>query len=85
MNITINTITYFIINIYGAFELFRNKRYMLDEMFLKNASKFTKYIFWNTKTGDVVIFFHFILLAFPTINALVYVDINQGIHLCSKE
>ena len=60
--------------------LFRNKRFMLDEMTQQNASKFA--IFYNlcTYTKTQSCFFHFSFratLSFPLINALVYVDIGK--------
>ena len=38
--------------------LYRNKRFMLDEMFQRNASKFA-ILFW--RTHEVYLFFHFVL------------------------
>ena len=59
--------------------LFRNKRFMLDETTQQYTSKFT--MFWNTKTHIVFFVFHFMLLNyFPLMNALDYIDIDQGIH-----
>ena len=52
---------------------------MLDEMFQWNASKVgIFYIYENLK-----LLFPFIILCyfiFPLMNALIYVDIDQGIH-----
>ena len=61
-----------------AQSLFRKKRFMLDEKFQRNASKFDIfYIYENPK-----LFFPFFISCyfFPLINALVYVDIEQGIN-----
>ena len=59
--------------------LFRNKRFMLVEMTRSNASKFTIFyiVYENPK-----FFFHSLFCAtlfFHLMNALVYVDIDQGI------
>ena len=60
--------------------LFRNKRFMLNEMIQRKTLKFAifdKYIYIYTKTQGIFFFiFHFVLLYF----FLAYVDINQGIH-----
>ena len=52
---------------------------MLDEMTERNASRFAIFLeYENVRT-----FFHFSFhatLFFPLMNALVYVDIDQGIH-----
>ena len=56
--------------------LFRNKRFMLDEMTWQNLPYFI-----NSKTQSC--FFHFSFRAtlfYPLMNAPVYVDIDQGIH-----
>ena len=56
--------------------LFRNKRFVLDEMTQWNASKFAIfYIYENPK----LLFPFCATLRFPLMNALVYVDIDQGI------
>ena len=49
------------------YTLFRNMKFMLDEMFQRNASKFAILFF----------VFHFVLLYFPLMNALDYVDIDH--------
>ena len=50
---------------------------MLDEMTQQNASKFAIfYIYENPK----LLFSFCATLFFPLMNALVYVDIDQGIH-----
>ena len=59
--------------------LFRKKMFALNEMFQQNASKFA--IFYVSE--NTCSFFRFSFRAtlyFCLINALVYVDINQGIH-----
>ena len=53
---------------------------MLDEMTLTKMLQNVPH-FWNTKTQ--VVFFSFFIsfnLIFPLMNALVYVNIDQGIH-----
>ena len=67
----------FLINILST--LFRNKRFMLDEMFQWNASKFAILLEYENPCS----FFHFSFsetLYFYLMNTLVYVDIDQGIH-----
>ena len=60
--------------------LFRNKRFVLNEMFQQNTSKFAIF-FWNMKTHVVFYRFSFgVTLFLPLMNALVYVNIDQGIH-----
>ena len=59
--------------------LFINKRFALNEMFQRNASKFAIYYVKENPCS----FFRFSLRAtlyFYLMNALVYVDIDQGIH-----
>ena len=63
----------------STYTLFRNKRFMLDEMFQRNASKFAIFLEYENPCS----FFRFSFRAtlfFPLMNALVYVDIDQGIH-----
>ena len=54
--------------------LFRNKRFMLDEMFQRNASKFAIFLEYENPCS----FFHFVLLFFSLMNALVYIGIHWG-------
>ena len=59
---------------------------MLDEKFQRNASKFAIFYILYTKTQSC--FFHFSFRAtlfVPLMNALVYVDIDQGIHLGNEK
>ena len=57
--------------------LFRNERFMLDEMTGRNASKFAIFYIYE----DPKLLFSFcVTLFFCLINAQVYVDIDQGIH-----
>ena len=59
-------------NISFILPLFRNKRFMVDEMFQRNDSKYLPY-FWNMKT-QIVIFSFFIscyYFIFPLMIALV--------------
>ena len=59
--------------------LFRNKRFMLDEMTQWNASKFAIFLEYEKPHS----FFPFLFCAtlfFSLMNALVYVNIDQGIH-----
>ena len=59
--------------------LFRKKRFMLDEKFQRNVSKFAIfYIYENPKL--FFLFFFFCYLIFPLMNVLVYVNKDQGIH-----
>ena len=58
-----------------SFALFRNKRFMLDEMTLRNASKFA--IFHIYKNSNLI--FRATLL-FSLMNALFYVDIDWDMH-----
>ena len=59
--------------------LFRNKRFMLDEMSQWNASKFA--IFYTYENWKLLfLFFVSYYFIFSLMNALVYVDIDQGIH-----
>ena len=52
---------------------------MLDEMTKRNASKFA--IFLEYENPRSFFLFHFMQpYFFPLMNALVYVDINQGIN-----
>ena len=52
---------------------------MLDEMFQQNASKFA--IFLENENSHSLFRFSFRATLFsPLMNALVYVDIDQGIH-----
>ena len=52
---------------------------MLDEMFQRNASKFA--ILLEYENPHRIFHFSFrATLFFPLMNALVYVDIDQGIH-----
>ena len=60
--------------------LFRNKRFMLDEMFQQNASKFSILLEYKNPRSFIFVFFYFVLLYFFLMNALVYVDIDQGLH-----
>ena len=56
---------------------------MHDEMTLRHASKFA--IFWEYKNPCSFFRFSFhATLFFPLMNALVYVDIDQGIHQGKK-
>ena len=59
--------------------LFRNKRFALNEMFQRNTSKFA--IFYVSLNPCSFFRFSFrATLYFYLMNALVYVDIDQGIH-----
>ena len=51
--------------------LFRNKRFALNEMFQRNDSKFAIFLFCFSFRP---------ILYFYLMNALVYVNIDQGIH-----
>ena len=64
----------------STYTLFRNKRFMLDEMFQRNASKFAIFLEYKNPCSFFVFHFMLLYLFFPLINALVYVDIDQGIH-----
>ena len=59
--------------------LFKNKRFMLDEIFQQNASKFAIILEYENPCSFLSISFR-ATLSFYLINALVYVDIDQGIH-----
>ena len=72
--------TYFCIN-----SLFRNKRFVLDEMTYQNASKFVV-LFLECENPRRYLFLVFLFRAtlnFFLMNALIYVSIDQGIHLSS--
>ena len=59
--------------------LFRKKRFMLDENFQQNASEFV--IFYIHENPKLLFLFLFhATLFFSLMNALVYVNIDQGIH-----
>ena len=59
--------------------LFRKKRFMLDEKFQQNASKFA--IFYRYDNPKLLYpFFISCYFTLPLINALVYVVIDQGIY-----
>ena len=59
--------------------LFRKKRFMLDEKFQQSTSKFA--IFYMCENPKLLFpFFISCYFIFPLMNALVYVDIDQGIH-----
>ena len=59
--------------------LFRNKRFALNKMFQRNASKFA--IFYVSENPCTFFRFSFRAnLYFYLMNALVYVDIDQSIH-----
>ena len=63
----------------SAAPLFRNKRFALNEMFQQNASKFAIFYVYENPYS----FFRFSFRAtlyFYLMNALIYVDIDQGIH-----
>ena len=60
------------------YTLFINKRFALNEMFQGNASKFA--IFYIGVYENPKFSFRATLL-FPLMNALVYVDIDQGIYM----
>ena len=63
--------------------LFRKKRFMLDEMTWRNASKIV--MFYMYKTPKLLFpFFISCYFIFSLMNALVYVDIDQGIHQGKK-
>ena len=60
-------------------QLFKKKRLILDEMTRRNVLKFV--IFYIHKNPNLLFPFHFFLsLFFPSINALVNVNIVQGIY-----
>ena len=59
--------------------LFRNKRFALNEMIQRNASKFAILLEYQNPHTFFRISFHATLI-FPLMNAMVYVDIDQGIH-----
>ena len=61
---------------YNVCTLFRNMGFMLDEMFQRKAQNLP--YFWNMKTHVCFIGFHFVLLYFSLMNALVYVNIELG-------
>ena len=52
---------------------------MLDEMFQQNASKFAIFLEYENPRSLFHFSFHAALF-FPLMNALVYVNIDQGIH-----
>ena len=58
--------------------LFINERFMLDEMTRQNASKFS--IFHIYKKVNKFAFSFRATLLFSLMNALVYLDIDRGIH-----
>ena len=61
----------------NLYSLFRKKRFMLDEMFQQNASKFAIFLEYENPRS----FFHFSFratLVFLLMNALVYVDIKTS-------
>ena len=60
----------------GLGTLFRNKRFMLDEMYQQNASKFDKFLEYENPHS---FFFHFVH-GQSLMNPLVYVNIDQGIN-----
>ena len=53
---------------------------MLDEMTQQNASKFAIFLEYENPRIVVFRFFFHATLYFPLMNALVCVDIDQGIH-----
>ena len=57
--------------------LFKNKRFLLDEMFQQNASKLAIILEYENPCSFFIIPCYFI---FYPMKALVYVDIDQGIH-----
>ena len=61
------------------YSLFRNKRFILDEMTYRNDSKFAIFLEYENPLTHIV-FFYFAYFIFPLMNALGYVDIDQGIH-----
>ena len=63
----------------GGTTLFRNKRFALNLMPKRNASKFAIFYVWENPCSFFRFSFH-ATLYFYLMNALVYVDINQGIH-----
>ena len=62
--------------------LFRNKRFMLDEMFQQNASKFAILYYWNTETHGCFSFF--LLLYFFSNVCLGLCQHRQGHSLGEK-
>ena len=59
--------------------LFRNEGFILDEIPWQNASKFAIFYIYESPK---LLFWFFIWrdFIFPLMNALIYVDIDQGIH-----
>ena len=57
---------------------------MLDEMTRQNTSKFAIFYIGIQKPKVAFSIFHFVLGPFFVMNALVYVDIGQGIHKGGK-
>ena len=65
--------------------LFKNKNFLLDEIFQQNTSKFVPFFFLEYPDGFFYFVFHFVLyFMFSLMNALVYVKIGQGIHSFGK-
>ena len=63
----------------NAQSLFRNKKFMLDEMTQRNTSKFVIFLEYENP-GSFFRFSFRAFLSFYFMNAPVYVDIEQGIH-----
>ena len=61
-----------------SISLFRNKRFMLDKMTQQNASKFAILLVYENQ-HSICSFSFRATLFFPLMNALVYVNIDQGI------
>lgn len=55
---------------------FRNKRFVLNEMFQQNSSNFDRF-FCIRKPTSLFSFFISFNISFPFMNALVYVDIGM--------
>ena len=79
---------YFLVKVYDVMlniSLFRNKKFMLDEMTQRNTSKFDIFYTYENPMLLFWVSFHASLL-FPLMNALlVFVDIDQEGHSLGKK